>query len=73
LAVNVNDAYLHSRSLDNWKKFRGTVKKMKQKFFNEKMNEITNKRCGPWKLMNWVKKRKLSTIKAIQYNRYLYI
>ena len=37
------------------------------------MDKIANKRCGSWKLMNWVKKRKLPTIKAIQYNRYLYI
>jgi len=54
--------------LNNWKKFRGTVKKTKQKFFNEKIDKIANKRYSLWELINWVKKRKLPAIKAIQYN-----
>jgi len=46
------DAYQHLRSLDNWKKFRRTVKKTKQKFFDDKIDEIANRRCSPWELIN---------------------
>ena len=41
---------------------------MKQNFFNRKINEIVNKKCGFWKLINWVKKRSLLATEAIQYN-----
>ena len=44
------------------------VKKMKQNFFNGKIDKITNKKCSPWELMSWVKKRSLLATEAIQFN-----
>ena len=43
------------------------VKKSKHFLFDEKINEIANKKCGLWELMNWVKKCKLPVVEAIQY------
>ena len=44
------------------------VKISKHEFFDNKIQEILNKRKGLWNLMNWVKKRKLFAIKTIKYN-----
>ena len=37
------DNYRLSRSLENWKKFKKTVKDVKRSFFDDKIQEITNK------------------------------
>jgi len=60
--------YQQSQSLEDWKKFKKTVKKIKYVFFDNKIDEITNKKYGLWKLMNWVKKCKLLAIKSILFN-----
>jgi len=57
--------YQQSCSLEDWKEFKSMVRKSKHIFFDNKITKIANKKCGPWKLMNWVKKWKLLAVEAI--------
>ena len=59
--------YHLSQSFENWCNFKSLVKKSKCSFFDDKIEEIANKKSGPQELMNWVKKCKLPAIEAIQH------
>jgi len=60
--------YRNSRSLENWKNFKRVIKNVKRSYFDDKIQEIANKRKGPWELTNWINRRKLPATEAIKHN-----
>jgi len=46
--------YRNSRSLENWKNFKKVIKNVKRSYFNDKIQEIANKRKSPWELTSWI-------------------
>ena len=60
--------YRNSRSLENWKNFKRVVKNVKRSYFNEKIQEIANKRKGSWELTYWINRQKLPATEAIKHN-----
>ena len=56
------------KNIEDWKTFQKTVKNTKRAFFDQKIQEITNKKHGPWELMSWVNKCNLPAIEMIKYN-----
>lgn len=65
--------YHTSKFIVDWKKFKEVIKKTKQLFLDEKIQEITSRNKRPWDLMNCIKKYKLPAIEALQFNGQLCI
>ena len=62
------EKYRLTRSLVDWKQFKKMVKSIKYVFFDQKIQEISNKIRDLQELINWIKKRNLPVVEAIKYN-----
>ena len=62
------DKYQSSKITEDWKNFKGVIKKTKCLFFDKKIQEIMSKNKRLWDFMNYVKKHCLLAIEALQHN-----
>ncbi|KAJ2911543.1 hypothetical protein MD484_g8870, partial [Candolleomyces efflorescens] len=62
------EEYRADLSVEKHKAFRSTVKATKRKFFDARIEEISETNKRPWDLMEWVKERKNPPCEAIQFN-----
>ena len=60
--------YRNSRSLKNWKNLKRVIKNVKRSYFDDKIQEIANKRKGPWELTSWINRWRLPMTEAIKHN-----
>ena len=60
--------YRTTRSCEDWKRFKNVMKNTKQSFFDSNIQEVANKSCSPWELMNWINRCKLPATEAIKFN-----
>ena len=61
--------YRNSRSLENWKNFKKVIKNIKRSYFDDKIQEIANKKKDFWELTNWINKQKLPATETINIMR----
>jgi len=59
------DTYRQTKYIEDWKHFKDTVRNSKHNFFNSKIQEISNEKCRPWRLINWIKRCKILVVEAI--------
>jgi len=59
--------YWSSWSQEDWSEFHRTTHEAKHKFFDHQIQDIANKKAGPWDLAAWVKQRQLPSYEAISF------
>src|SRR5262249_40883069 len=60
------DRYRLSRSKDDLKAFRASVRDAKYRYFNWRIRKIAEERKSPWELMGWHRERSLQIIQALE-------